>query len=82
MAHVLATLEKSDAFKKYLLSKHVDMEMWVLSDSLQCLPNSSQEVWMARLDRLRLAADQHGRSDIIEFVFQARDRVSAEIGRQ
>ena len=82
MAHVLATLEKSDAFKKYLLSKHVDMEMWVLSDSLQCLPNSSREVWMARLDRLRLAADQHGRSDIIEFVLQARDRVSAEIGRQ
>jgi hypothetical protein len=81
MSHVISSLEKSDAYKKFILTKNVDMEMWEISDALQCLPNSSLEVWMARLDRLRIAADQHGRSDIIEFISLARERVTKEIGR-
>jgi hypothetical protein len=34
---------------------------------------------MARLDKLRLAADMNGRQDIGKFVDVARHRVSAEI---
>jgi hypothetical protein len=36
---------------------------------------------MARLDRLHIAAEQHGRLEVNEFVLQARERVSMEIGR-
>lgn len=81
MRRVVTALEKSAAFRHYAKTKTLDMEMWELADALQCLPTSSQDIWMARLDRLRIAAEQNGRRDIVNFVDDARSRVSAEIGK-
>jgi hypothetical protein len=49
---------------------------------LQCLPTSSFDVWMARLDRLHLAAEMNGRQDIKKFIDAARIHVSSEITRK
>lgn len=81
MAYVLSTLEKSEAYRMFKSSKQLKVELWELADALQCLPSSSLEVWMARLDRLHIAAEQHGRLEVNEFVLRARERVSMEIGR-
>jgi hypothetical protein len=81
MAVVLAAVEKSEAFRKYSNEMQEQVEIWELADALQCMPTSSRDVWMARLDRLRLSADQHGRQDVIEFIFHVRERVNKEIGR-
>jgi hypothetical protein len=79
MARVIGTVESSDAFQAYRKSGVVEVELWELADALQCLPSSSHDVWMARLDKLRLAADMNGRQDIGKFVDVARHRVSAEV---
>jgi hypothetical protein len=81
MGRTLAAVEKSDAFRGFTRTGKVEVELWELADALQCLPNSAKEVWMARLDGLRLAAEQNNRQDIIAFVGRSRDRVSAEIGK-
>ena len=79
MARVIGTVESSDAFQAYRKSGAIEVELWELADALQCLPSSSHDVWMARLDRLHLAADMNGRQDIGKFVDIARHRVSAEV---
>jgi hypothetical protein len=79
MARVIGTVESSDAFQAYRKSGAIEVELWELADALQCLPSSSHDVWMARLDKLRLAADMNGRQDIGKFVDIARHRVSAEV---
>ncbi len=81
MANVISALDKSTAFRTYNQTKKVDMEMWELAEALRCLPSSTRDVWMSRLDRLKAAAQQNGRDDIVEFVDKARDRVSAEKGK-
>jgi hypothetical protein len=79
MARVLSAFDKSDAYRAYVKTKSIDVELWELSDALQCLPTSARDVWMARLDRLRLAADANGRHDVVEFIERARERVSVEV---
>ena len=79
MGRTISAVEKSDAFRSFTKSGKVDVEMWELADALQCLPNSARVVWMARLDGLRVAAEQNRRDDIAAFVSKARDRVSVEI---
>jgi hypothetical protein len=79
MGRLIAAVEKSDAFRRFMDTGDVDVETWVLADALQCLPNSAQVVWMARLDGLRLAGETNGRRDIVSFAAKARDRVSVEI---
>jgi hypothetical protein len=81
MARVIGNLENSDAFQMFVKRGSLDVELWELADALQCLPTSSFDVWMARLDRLRLAADMNGREEILKFVDVARSRVSAEVGK-
>lgn len=79
LARIISVTEKSDAFRRFISSGAVDVEMWELADSLQCMPSSTIAVWMARLDRLRLAAERNGRNDLVEFVASARQRIIAEL---
>jgi hypothetical protein len=81
MARVIAAVEKSDAFKLYVKTKKIDMELWQLSDALQCLPDSSRDVWMSRLDVLRVAAEQNGRDDLVVFSALTRERVAVEVDK-
>lgn len=82
MARVISNVENSDAFKAFVKTGSLDVELWEVADALQCLPTSAVDVWMARLDKLRLAADMNGRQDVLKFVDVARVRVSNEVGRK
>lgn len=80
LARIIAAVEKTDAYRRFVSTGKVDVELWVLADALQCMPNSSTAVWMDRLDRLRLAAERNGRDELMGFVASARQRVVAELG--
>lgn len=79
MARVLSGVTDSDAFRHFKSDGNLEVELWQLADALQCLPGSTLAVWMARLDRLRVAAEQHNREDVLGFIGQARDRVAVEV---
>ncbi len=79
MGRIIAAVDRSEAFREFTNSGSVGVELWLLADALQCLPNSDWVVWMARLDALRVAAEQNGRDDIAAFVLCVRDRVLVEI---
>ena len=82
MARVIGNVENSDAFQAHERDGLLDVQLWELADALQCLPSSSFDVWMARLDRLRLAATMNGRQDILKFVEAVRTRVANENGKK
>jgi hypothetical protein len=76
---LISGVDRSEAFKHFLSTGKVSAEIWLIADALQCLPNSSRAVFMARLDGLQVAATHNGRTEIVEFVRLLRAHVEEEI---
>ena len=75
MGRLIVGIEKSEAFRSFVRTQAISVELWELADALHCMPSSTRAVWMARLDVLRMAAEQHGRQDIVNFTKVARQQV-------
>lgn len=79
-SRIVSQIEKSEAFKQFKSSKIAFTETWLIAEAIQCLPDSSPSVWSASFDRVQAAGVVCNRDDICEFIREARERVSTEIG--
>jgi hypothetical protein len=81
MSRVLVAVERSDIFRRFTKTGVLECELWELAEALQCLLGSDRAVWMARLDRLKSAAEHNQRGDVSTFVVAAREKVDSEVAR-
>lgn len=71
-ARLLRHIESTAAFSHFKRTGAVDCEIWQIAEALRCLADSSQSVWMARIDAVASAAERMARADAIEFAHQLR----------
>ena len=74
-SRIVTRIEKSSAFKQFMVSKIDIIETWLIAEAIECLPDSSVAVWSASLDRVQAAGVVCNRDDVCEFVKAARERV-------
>lgn len=65
----LRALRKHDLFRGWQANPSLDgAELWQLADLLNCLPDSTDEVWRERLGRLQAQAEMWRGDPIVKFI--------------
>jgi hypothetical protein len=78
-SQALSALKRSQAYQEFLKSGDVTCELWMLAEAIQCLPDSTRAVWLARLDHLNSALRATDDQAAVSFVNRARSRIEAEV---
>jgi hypothetical protein len=71
-SRLIRHVESTAAFGHFKRTGNVGCELWQIAETLRCLVDSSQTVWMARIDAVASAAERTARSDAREFAQQLR----------
>ena len=79
-SRLIRYVEKTDSFLKFKADGKVDPQIWQIAEALQCMIDSSLQVWMGRFDQLIASALINGRQDIESFARSARTIVTSELG--
>jgi hypothetical protein len=67
-SRMLAEFERSQAFQQWKTESALPTEKWRVADLLRCSPDSSQQIWVTRLESLRSAAYAAEKTDLLEFL--------------
>lgn len=67
-SRMLAEFERSQTFQRWKTDALLPTDKWRVADLLRCSPDSSQQIWVARLETLRSAAYAAQKADLLEFL--------------
>jgi hypothetical protein len=79
-SRIVALVERSMAFRHFETTGIEGLEIWMIAEAIQCLPDSSPAVWAASFDRVQAAGVACGREAVGDFVRSARAFVAKEGG--
>jgi hypothetical protein len=69
-SRMLAEVEESDLFQQWMEGSPAPSEKWRVADLFRCSPDSSQRIWVERLQTLRSAAFAANRNHLLRFLDQ------------
>lgn len=73
-SRMLAEVEESELYQQWVAGSPLPSEKWRVADLLRCSPDSSERIWMERLQTLRSAAFAADRTHILHFLDQLESR--------
>lgn len=71
-ARLVRYVTGTEAFKYFVSTGQVTRQRWQLAEALQCLVDSSAEVWNQRLDELQAAGEATANQHITRFAISVR----------